>query len=193
MEYTINKTKRNLLILSSSFLILYILTMRLFFFFNGPIKIDAFQNVVQKLIYIILYGYIMFVFSDYFRHYKLKLLQILILTHFFMEVILRSGLFNFTPELTWEKAFFLCTISIWIIVTILLIFFLFQIKIKDYSGIRSIRKFAISIILITVLSPAFPLFAKPENVFATQQLLELTSVIPYFFTINFAIKINLKE
>lgn len=193
MKYTINRTKRNGIILSSSLLILYVLIIRLYFFFTGPTKIDTFQIVIQKIIFLIPYVYLMLAFFDYFRHYKLKVLQISILTILITDVILRANLLNNIFDLIWEKAFFLTTNAIWIIATIILIIFLFQIKIKDYPGILSIRKYAISMMLLFVLGPTIIFFVRPDNRFAIQQLVELTFTIPYIFTIDFAIKLYSKE
>lgn len=193
MKYTINRTKKNLIILSSILLILYILIIRLYFFFTGPTKIDTFQIVVQKIIFLIPYGFLMLTFFGYFRHYKLRVLQISILAILIMDVILRTNLFNDMFESTWNQAFFFTANAIWIIATIILIIFLFQIKIKDYPGILSIRKYAICMILLFVLTPTISFFIKLDNRFAIQQLVELTFAIPYIFTIDFAIKLYLKE
>jgi len=192
MEYTISKTRRNALILSSSFIILYILILRLFFYFNGPEKIDPFQIVSQNIIYIVLFGYIMFVFFDYFRHYRLKVLQIVILIGFITEVIFKSNLLTNILESTWKKAIFLTVNAIWILATIVMIAFLFQAKMKDYPGIRSVRKYAISILFFYVLVPTVPLFVEPDSTFSTQQLVEIIFVIPYVFVIDFAMKLPSK-
>ncbi len=193
MEYTINKTKRNVIILASSILILYVLTSSLFFFLKGPTKIDTLQIVIQKIIFLIPFGYLMLAFFDYFRHYKLKVLQISIITILIMEVILRANLFTNIFDSIWTKAIFITTNAIWIIATIFLIVFLFQIKMKDYPGILSIRKYAISIILFFVLVTTIPLLGNPVNSFTTRQLVELTFAIPYIFTIDFAIKLYSKK
>ncbi len=193
MKYTINRTKRNVIILSSLLLILYVLILRLFFFFTGPTKIDTIQIVIQKIIFLIPYGYLMLAFFYYFRHYKLRVLQISILTILIMDVVLRANLFTKMFDSTWKLIFFLTANAIWIIATISLIIFLFKIKIKDYPGILSIRKYAISMILFFVLATTVLFFIKPDNRFATQQLVELTSAIPYIFTIDFAIKLYLNE
>lgn len=193
MEYTINRTKRNVIILSSSILILYVLTSSFFFFFKGPVKIDTLQIFIRKIIFLIPFGYLMFAFFDYLRHYKLKVLQIAILTIFIMEVILRSNLFTNIFDSAWTKAVFITVNAIWISATIILIIFLFQTKMKDYPGILSIRKYAISIILFFVIVTTIPFFVKPVNSFATRQLVELTFAIPYIFTIDFAIKLYSKK
>ncbi len=193
MKYTINRTKRNVIILSSSLLILYILIIRLYFFFTGPTKIDTLQIVIQKIFFLVPYVYLMLSFFDYFRYHKLKVLQMAIITILIMDVILRANLLTNIFDSTWKQAFFLITNAIWIIATIILVIFLFQIKKKDFPGILSIRKYAISAILLFVLAPTITFVIKSDNRFAIQQLVELTSAIPYFFTIDFAIKLYAKE
>lgn len=193
MKYSINRTKRNSIILSSLVLILYVFIVRLYFFFKNPTPIDTLQSVIQSIIFIIPYGYLMLQFIEYFRHYKLKVLQISILTIFMADVILRANLFTNLVDSTWKQAVLASVITIWIIATISLIVFLFQIKMQDYPGILSIRKYAIFSLLIFVLVPTVPFFVKSANSFATQQLAELTSAIPSIFTIDFAIKLYLKE
>lgn len=189
MKYTINRTKRNSIILSSSILILYVLTVRLYFFFKNPTQIDTLQSIIQSLIFIIPYGYLMLQFMEYFRHYKLRVLQISILTIFIVDLILRANLFTHLFDSVWKQAVLIAAIAIWIIATVSLIVFLFQIKMKDYPGILSIRKYAIFSLLIFVLVPTVPFFVKSDNSFANQQLAELTSAIPYIFTIDFAIRL----
>ena len=193
MEYTINRTKRNNIILSSSFLILYVLITRLLFFINTPTKIDTVEMLIRNVIYLIPFGYLMLAFFNYLRHYKLKGLQISILIIFIMEVIFKSTLFTNLVESTWEKAVLLSASTIWIAATIGLIVFLFNNKTKDYPGALSIRNYAISSLLIYVLSTTIPFYVQLDNILATQQLVGLTAVIPYIFTINFAIKLYLKE
>jgi len=193
MEYSINKTKRNIIILSSSILILYVFTIRLFYFFKGPVKIDTVQIVIQHIIFLISYGYIIMAIFDYFRHYKFKVLQISILIILIMEVFFRAFSIArlFVP--TWKLTMLFIPIMIWIISNIILSVFLFRIKKKDYPGILSIRNYAISSFVLLNLAQLLLFFMKPAGIFATQQLVELTSAIPYIFSIDFAIKLYLKE
>jgi len=193
MEYTISKTKRNIIILSSSFLILYVLVIGLFFFYKGPTQLDPTQLVIQNIIYIIFYGYLMLVFVDFFRYYKLKVLGISILTILIMEVISRVIQNTNILDLTEARTILFATNVIWIIATIILVIFLFQTKKEEYPGILSIRKYAIGMIPFFVLGATVPLFVKPDNVFAALQLVVLTLAIPYIFTIDFAMKVSLKE
>jgi hypothetical protein len=193
MEYTITRTKRNSIILCSSFLILYVLITRLLFRINTPTKIDTLEQLIRNITYLIPFGYLMLVFYNYFSYYKLKVLQISILIIFIMEVILRSTFLTNLLELTLKKAVLLSASTIWIAATIVLIVVLFKNKSKIYPGTLSIRNYAISSLLIYVFSTTYSFYLKPVNPINTMLLVGLTSAIPFIFTIVFAIKLNLKE
>jgi hypothetical protein len=193
MEYTITRTKRNSIILCSSFLILYVLITRLLFLINTPTKIDTLEQLIRNVIYLIPFGYLMLVFNNYFKHYKLKVLQISNLIILIMEVILRSTFLTNLLELTLKKAVLLSASTIWIAATIVLIVVLFKNKSKIYPGTLSIRNYAISSLLIYVFSTTYSFYLKPVNPINTMLLVGLTSAIPFIFTIVFAIKLNLKE
>jgi hypothetical protein len=188
MEYTINKAKRNTIILCSSLLILYVLSSRLFFFFYQGAPIEALPIFIQNILYIILYGYITWTFFDYFRHYKLTVLQTSILIIFLMEVVFKSHLLTNILDSTLEQTLFLITNAVWIIASVILIVFLFKLKGRAYPGIGSIRKYAVSMILLFILVTTIPFWVKQGQAFSTQQLIGLAFVIPYIFTMEFAIK-----
>lgn len=193
MEYTINRTKRNTIILCSSFLILYVLVTRLLFFINSPTRIDIIENLIRNVIYLIPGGYLMLAFFKYFRHYKLKILQISVLIIFIMELIFKSTLFTNLFESTWKIVFLLSASTIWIVATIVLIVGLLRNKTKVYPGMLSIRNYAISSLFIYVFATTYSFYLNPINPLATKELIELTSAIPYIFTIVFAIKLKLNE
>ena len=193
MEYIISRTKRNTIILCSSFLILYVLVTRILFFINSPTRIDILENLIRNIIYIIPVGYLILAFFKYFSHYKLKILQISVLIIFIMELIFKSTLFSNLFESTWKIIFLLSATSIWIVATIVLIVGLLRNKTKVYPGMLSIRNYAISSLLIYVFATTYSFFLNPVNPLYTKQLIELTSAIPYIFIIVFAIKLKLKE
>jgi len=193
MEYTITKTKRNSIILCSSFLILHVLVTRLLFLINTPSTINTSEHLIRNVIYLIPFGYLMFVFYSYFKHYRLKALQISILLIFTMEVLLKSTLFKNMLESTIIKTIFLIANAIWIIATIILIIFLFKSKKKKLPGIAYIQIYAISIILIYIIATTIPFYVQRDNILKTQLLVGLTNVIPYVFTLIFALKLNIKN
>jgi len=193
MEYTISKTNRNGIILCSFLLILFILITGLLFLINTPAKIDIVERLIRNVIYLILFGYLMLAFFQYFRHYKRTILQGSILIIFIMELIFKSTLFSDIFESTWKTVGLLSVSSIWIVATIVLIFGLIRNKAEVYPGMHSIRNYAISSFLIYVFSTTYPFYLKPINPLHTLHLIGLTSAIPFIFTIIFAMKLKLKE
>lgn len=193
MEYTITKTKRLIIILCSSFLILHVLITRLLLFIDAPTKIDTSEQLIKNIIYLILLGYLLLEFYNYFRHYKLKVLQISILTILIMEVILRSSLFSKLFESIWQKAVLFGASTIWIASTIVLIVVLSKNKFIANPGIHSIRNYALSSLVIYVFATTYRFYLNPVNPINTLLLVGLTSAIPFIFTIIYAIKLNLKN
>lgn len=193
MEYTITKSKRLIIILCSSFLILHVLITRLLLFIDAPTKIDTSGQLVQNIIYLIPLGYLLLEFYNYFKHYKFKVLQISILIILIMEIILRSTLFHNLFESIWQKAVLLSASTIWIASTVVLIAVLLKNKSEVHPGILSIRNYAISSLLIYVFATTYRFYLNPVNPINTLLLVGLTSAIPFIFTIVFATKLNLKE
>lgn len=193
MEYTISKTKRIIIILCSSFLILHVLITRLLFLIDTPTEIDTSEQLIKNIIYLILLGYLLLEFYNYFRHYKLKVLQISILTILIMEVILRSTLFSKLFESIWQKAVLFSASTIWIASTIVLIAVLIKNKSKVYPGMLSIQNYAISSLVIYIFATTYRFYLNPVNPIKTLLIVGLTSAIPFIFAIVYAIKLNLKN
>lgn len=193
MEYAISKTERNGIILCSSFLIMYVLLTGILFLINTPTKIEIAERLIRNAIYLIPFGYLMLSFFRYFRHYKLKILQISILIIFIMELIFKSTLFSILFESTWQKVVLLSTSTIWIIAIIVVIVGPFKNKAKAFQGMLSVRNYAISSLLVYVFAVTYSFYLNPTNPLDTRLLIELTSAIPFIFTIVFAMKLKLKE
>src|SRR5690554_7854121 len=101
MEYTISKTNRNGVILCSFLPILFIIITGLLFLINTPSKIDIVERLIRIVIYLILFGYLMLAFFQYFRHYKRTILQGSTLITTTMQLILKSTHFSDIFESTW--------------------------------------------------------------------------------------------
>jgi len=193
MEYSIRKSKRNMIVLSSSFLILYFITEGLFFLLMGPTKLNPLQSGIKKILYLIPFGYLMLIFVDYFRYYHLKVLQITTIAILIFDVVtmgieFSNGLIANVPKIV----LYLISV-IWIIAIIIWMILLFFPNRKDYPALISIRKYAICPILIFVFGFSIPFFVKPDNIFNALQLLCIIGAIPYIFTIDFAMKVQLKK
>jgi hypothetical protein len=193
MDYTITKRKRYIIISCSSFLILHVLITRILLLIDTPTKIDNSEQLVKNIIYLILLGYLLLEFYNYFRHYKLKVLQVSILIIFIMEIILRSTFFSNLFESIWQKAILLSASTIWIAFTVVLIVVLFKNKSEVHPGMLSIRNYAISSLLIYVFATTYRFYLNPVNPINTLLLVGSTSAIPFIFTIIYGVKLNLKN
>lgn len=193
MEYTISKTKRNLVILCSSILILNQVILGLFKFFNGHIQLDNYQIVIQNMFYIIPYGYLMLVFFDYFKHYQLKVLQIFTVTILSLEIVANAFSFINLYNPIIARFVFSAISVIWFSSIIIWSIFLFYLHGKDYPAILSIRGYAVGILLYLLLIGIVPMFVKNYDILNSLQLNAMTMAISYIFTIVFAMKLRLKE
>ena len=193
MNYAIDKTKRNMIIFSSAFLILYFVVVGLFFLIMGPSKLDTLQFGIKKMLYLIPFGYLMLIFFDYFRYYHLKVLQIATITILTCEVVTLGIQFANVLVAALPKFILLTINAIWITATIIWIIFLFIPKMKDYPALISIRKYAMGPVLIFLIGFSIPFIVKPDNTFVALQILCIICAIPYIFTIDFAMKLQLKE
>ena len=190
MNYTINSTKRKLIICCSLFLFLFKVTMGLYYFFNVPTYTAPLWIGFNNLLYIIPYGYIMLVFIDYFKQTQLKGLQIITLILLSVEIV--TGVFNFinlyNPLI--PKIVLVVINAIWCTALIVWTILLFMAKIKDTPALLSIRYFASGLLLYLVLwmIPMIPGLVKPENIYAALPFVSMTLAIPFIFSLNFAMK-----
>ena len=192
MKYSINRTKRNLIILCSLFLILFKITMGLYYFFIGPIKMEPLLSGMNNLLYLIPYSYLMLVFVDYFKQTKLKALQIITTIILSVEIVTSVCSFINLYNPLIPKIVISIISSIWFIAIIVWILSLFQTKMKDYIGLLSIRYFAAGILLYLLLGiiTLIPGLVKRTDIFAALQLVNVTSAIPFIFSLNFGMKIQ---
>src|ERR1035437_2604922 len=86
MEYTISRTKRNLIIFSAVFLILKAVIILSVFFAREYAAHDPTLGIILSILQIIPYAYIMLVLSGYFNYYKLKALRMTTLILLLMEI-----------------------------------------------------------------------------------------------------------
>ncbi len=196
MDYTISKTKRNLIIFSAVFLMVKAIILVVVFQSVYPAKPDLVLSVTSWILQIAAYGYILIVLIGYFKHYELKVLMMITLGILALEIAgnviqLFSGIaekdalnhINLVITIGWSLA-----LIIWII-------FLFRIPEADFPALISIRKYAISVMAIILLSGIVPLFV---NQFINIQkylgvFVGVILLIPYVFIIEFGLKLPQKE
>ena len=192
MNYTINSTKRKLIICCSLFLFLFKVTMGLYYFFNVPTYTAPLWIGFNNLLYIIPYGYIMLVFIDYFKQTQLKGLQIITLLVLSLEIV--TGVFNFinlyNPLI--PKIVLVVINVIWSTALIVWTILLYMAKIKDYPALLSIRYFALCLLLYLVLwmIPTIPGLIKPEYIYLALPFVSMTLAIPFIFSLKFAMKLQ---
>lgn len=147
--------------------------------------------LIRNVIFLIIFGYLMLAFFQYFAHYRLKILQYAVLVLFILEIISKSMFFTHLFESNLKMNLFISKTVIWIITNIVLIVGTYRNRTKADRGINSIGNFAITRLLVFVFAANLPFLLKPENPFRMQQFIELTSAIPYIFTIVFALRLRL--
>lgn len=193
MNYTISKTNKNVLILSSIFLMLYIVTSRLFYLFMEGTSIEIGQQIIQNILFLIPHGILMLAFFSYFKHYNFKLFQVAILSILVSDLLFKSTLFSNLSESTWKMALLAGTNLIWITSSITLVILLSRNKMKKYPAVRSIRNYSISILLVYIIATSLPFLVSAEDYLTTLHLVELAGIIPYIFMITFALKLCTKQ
>jgi len=198
MEYTISKTKRNLIIFSAVFLILKNISLVAFaIIFPTPDHENSIwiQISIERILQLFPYAYIMIVMADYFRHYQLKALQIITLGMLALEI---AGsiihYFNHT-EINLPKPLLIGNSIIWTLSMFIWIVFLFRVSNTNYAAINSIRKYAISVLVVIFISGTLPLLI--DHFIDIQKYLgifiSITFVIPNIFFIEFGLKLPGKE
>ena len=194
MNYTINKAKRNIFIIASTYLILYFIISGFAFLYEDLRKLDTIRHGIIKIIYIIAYAYLFLSLIDYFKFYKLKILMfiniIILICGVVMEIFyLIIHYITFIPISTITIILSL----IQFLFTVLWLIFLYKIKAKDYIALQSIRKSAISFILASVLGILITIAAYFSGLAAYYELRFILFAIPYFYFIEFVLKVKLKQ
>jgi hypothetical protein len=192
MDYTISKTKRNLLLFSVILLILKATFFLLVFQSAYPAKPDLVLILIGRILQIAAYGYILIVLIDYFKHYELKVLKMITLCILVLEIA-ENVIQNFSSiqeKNTPNHANFVVAIG-GVLALITWIIFLFRIRSADFPGLGSIRKYAVSLVTVVILGAFIPVFIDARQYF--EFLAPIIVIIPYFFIIEFALKLNLKS
>lgn len=201
MEYSISRTKRNLIIFSAVFLILKAIIIVSVFFAREYAAHDHTLGIILSILQIIPYSYIMLVLSAYFNYYKLKALRMTTLILLLIEI---SGnmlqYFNQTEmfsraEMNVPRFIAIGNGVVWTLIMIVWIILLFRVSATDFPALFSIRKYAISVIAVVLLSGTFPFLI--GHIKDIQQYLGIIvvviGVLPNVFFIEFGLKLPRKE
>ena len=195
MDYTISKTKRNIIIFSAVFLMLKAIILALVFQSLEPAKPDLVLRVIGQFLQIVVYGYILIMLFGYFKQYELKVLQMITLSILALEIA--GSVIQLFSSITGNNVpnhVNLVTTIIWSLAMFIWIIFLFRVPAADFPALISIRKYAVSIFAIVILGAIIPNLI--NQITNNKQYFELLAaiilVIPYVFIVEFAMKLKLK-
>lgn len=197
MEYTISRTKRNLIIFSAVFLILKAVIIVSVFFAREYAAHDHALGIILSILQIIPYAYIMLVLSGYFNHYKLKALQMTTLILLLMEIFgnmlqyfNRAEMYS-QAEMNVPRFIALGGGIVWSLIMIVWIILLFRVSATDFPALVSIRKYAISVIAVLLLSGTLPfLIGHIRNIQPYLGIIvAVIGVLPNLFFIEFGLKL----
>lgn len=197
MEYTISRTKRNLIIFSAVFLILKAVIVVSVFFAREYASHDPALGIILSILQIIPYAYIMLVLSGYFNYYKLKALRMTTLILLLIEIsghmlqyFNQAEMFS-QAEMTVPRFIAIGNGVVWTLVMIVWIILLFRFSAADFPALVSIRKYAISVVAVFLLSGTFPFLI--GHIRDIQQYLGIIvvviGVLPNVFFIEFGFKL----
>jgi hypothetical protein len=195
MNYTVSKTKRNLIIFSAVFLILKAITLQFFSRSMDSADPDLVIFGIERFLQTVAHGYIMIMLYAYFRHYELKSLQVITLGLLALEIVggvIQLSFINGMIEPNHVKSI---SAIVWSLGMLIWIIFLFRNSVPVSPALISIRKYAISVLAVIPLSAVFPLLI--VNFVDVRQnvwfVMTLIGVIPYIFIIEFALKLKIRE
>jgi len=193
MDFLIAKTKRNNLIISSSFIILNYFYIGFSFLFEDFRTLDVVENGIISVLFSIAYLYVFLVLIDYFKKYKLRGLEII------LTIILISELGNQTSSLINSfrpiiPQFISSVFSVvGVISMIIWIILILKLKSNDYSCLQSLRRFAFGFIAAFILGLLVSIITMFGGFYDYYDLMFLPISIPFFFIIDFALKLDLIE
>jgi len=201
MDYTISKTKRNLIIFCAVFLILKAIIVSAIFFLRESTQHNNTLRIILSILQIIPYGYILIVIAEYFNHYQLKVLRmttiILLITEIsgnMLQYFNQADIYSQT-EITVPKFIAIVNNVVWTLGMIVWIVFLFRISVTNFPALISIRKYAISALAVIFISGTLPLVI--NQLIEIQKYLGIVVpvifLIPYIFFIEFGLRLSLDE
>ncbi|MEI8113202.1 MAG: hypothetical protein WCI54_06210 [Bacteroidia bacterium] len=168
---------------------------------SDPEKPMWIQWSIERILQIIPYGYIMIVIAEYFNSYKLKVLRTTTIILLLFEIsgnmlkyFNQAEIYN-QNEITVPRFIAIGNAVAWTLIMIVWIIFLFRTSAANFPAVSSIRKYAISVLAVILISGTLPLLI---NKFVDiQQFMEIAvvviGVLPYVFFIEFGLKLPMKN
>jgi hypothetical protein len=156
-------------------------------------NLDLVENGIISILFSIAYLYVFLVLIDYFKKYKLRGLEIV------STIILISELGNQTSSLINSfkpviPQFISSVFSVVGVISIIIwIVLILKLNSNDYSCLQSLRRFALGFIAAFVLGLLVSIITMFGGFYDYYDLMFIPISIPFFFIIDFAIKLDLIE
>ncbi len=189
MNYTMNNKRKQTLIIVASFQIISILASSLLYQFMDYSAVSKIVQFIFKISHLLAFGYILYALFDYFKFYKLKLHQTIVALLFVHEVFFTiTFILNQLQLLNFN--FISISPIVWSILFIVWIVFLIRMKEADYVGIKSIRKYAIFLLIMPVLLGVLHAMIALIIPSHKPDIYMIVTAIPCLFILEFARKLG---
>jgi len=161
------------------------------FLFKDFRQFDFVENGLINLVFTFAYLYVFLVLIDYFKQYKLKTLEIVTLIVLISELGNQiSSLINSFNPIIPEFVNSVCG-GVGLIGIIIWIVLILRLKSVDFSELKSLHRFAYGYIASYVLGLLISLFTMFGGFYEYFDLMYIPISIPFFFLIQFALKLEL--
>lgn len=189
MNYTISKNKRNKIVVSTLILILNYVLLGFSTQLENIKTFDIVEKTVIDILFIVAYGYVLFVIYDYFKHYKedkLKLFALLILIGEITNQIF-SLINSFAPIIPELLTGFLTFVTL----VCMLIWVILLLRMKsEYSALKSLTKFAVGQIAAFGVGIILSIIILFGDFYVFHDIIYVLIAIPYIYIIEFAFKLK---
>jgi len=189
MNYRISKNKRNKIIVSTLYLILNYVLLGFSTQLENIKTFDVVEKTVIDILFIVAYGYVLFVLYDYFKHYKEENLKLFALLIFICEITNQVfSLINFFVQIIPEL---LTGILIFVTLVCMLIWVILLLRMKSkYPALKSLTKFAVGQIAAFGLGIIISIIVVFGEFYAFQDIIYVLIAIPHIYIIEFALKLE---
>lgn len=192
-DYKITQSQRQLIILSSIYLILQYVIQGFCFHSDFLTRLYSSEFNILNILSILAYGYLLLTFVSYFKHYKLTklvtLTWIIIITDLIVKQILHATnlFFDIFPETLFSLInLFILVIEIYWAVLIL------RLNKVNYAAMDTFRHIIFSIIASTILSLIVTAAVVTADLGPNNNIGYILLAIPFFYTIDLTRKLDIK-
>ena len=194
-EYMIRRNHRYLMLACVSFLMLNLVKMGVETFSPNLLGLTSGQNDFISMLFIVASIYYYYFLISYFKFYKLKkiirITMVLLITDVISQLIYLVSKANYFDLKLIEGVNNLISL----VFTIAWIVLIFRLS-MHYAAIKSLKNSVMSLIIVLIVSMITPfafLFFNYDALISYVNLVYIPLIIPYFFIIDFVLKLKVKE